>query len=112
MESENNFLTDRETLASFIDELIKQKNLSTETPEDLDSLKEKSMQELDEQIGIAIFGSLTDEQDAELDQLLDQDDGTAKPYQDFFDRIGLDIKKITADTMEKYAENFLGGQNA
>lgn len=108
----DDYLIDRETLSQFVDELIKQKSPSVSNPEELSSLKEQSIKELDDQVGLAIFGSLTEEQAAELDQLLDNDDGDPKPYQDFFVKIGLDVEKIITDTMKAYAENFLGGQNA
>ena len=111
MES-GNYLIDRETLGNFIDELIKNKPLSVNSTEELNAFREKSMRELDDQIATAIFGSLTDEQGAELDHLLDSDAGSEQPYQDFFNKIGLDIEKITTDTMQTYAANFLGGQNA
>lgn len=112
MNSEDNYLMDREALGGFIDELIKKKYPSGGISEDLASLRARSMKELDDQIGAAIFGSLTEEQDAELNRLMDQDAGNGQIYQDFFDKIGLDLEKITAQAMDKYAREFLGGKNA
>ena len=111
MDSENNYLMDQEALGNFVDELIRRKYPAGDVPAGVESLRKKSMKELDDQIGAAIFGSLTDEQDAELDRLLDQDSDNEQIYQDFFERIGLDLKKITSEVMEAYAKNFLGGQN-
>lgn len=107
----DNYLIDRETLSQFVDELIKRKPLSTNDPEELDAFREKSIKELDDQIGLAIFGSLNEEQGAELDQLLDNDDGSGQPYVDFFNKIGLDVEKTVTNSMQAYAKNFLGGQN-
>ena len=108
----NDYLMDQETLGKFVDELIKNKTLPVENTEELSALREKSMKELDDRIADAIFGSLTDEQATELEQILDRDDGTEQPYQEFFNRIGLDLEKITADAMQAFAQEFLGGQNA
>ena len=111
MDSEDNYLMDQEALGNFIDELIRRKYPTGDIPGEVDFLKRKSMKELDDQIGAAIFGSLTDEQDAELNRLLDQDPDNEQLYQDFFERIGLDLEKITSEAMENYAKNFLGGKN-
>lgn len=111
----NDYLMDRETLGKFVDELIKRKTLPVNTPEELSALRENSMKELDDRIASALFGNLTDEQAASLDQLLDHDDGTADPYLDFFKNIGLDVEQTTTEVAQAYAAEFLaaeGDQNA
>ena len=108
----NDYLIDRETLGKFVDELIKNKALPVDSAEELNDLREANIKALDDKIGLAIFGSLTDEQYAEFEQLLDRDDGNPEVYQDFFNSIGLDVQDIITKAMQEFQNEFLGGQNA
>ena len=104
------YLVDRETLSKFVDELIKKKALNVESVDELDKIREDNIRTLDDEISIAIFNSLTDEQNEELSQLLDQDE--TADYQAFFAKNNIDIEKIITDTMTNFATEFLGGQDA
>ena len=73
-----NTLIDREMLGQFIDELIKKKPLQVNSTEELNKMREDSIKTLDDKIGMAIFGKLTNEQNAELNQLLDDDNDSAE----------------------------------
>ena len=109
----DNYLIDRETLGKFVDELIKKKALPVNTPEELNSLREESIKSLDDRIGLAIFGSLTDEQNTEFNQLLDRNNAGESDFESFFSKIGLDVERTITDTMNSFGEEFLaGGQNA
>ena len=108
----DNYLVDRGTLEQFVDELIKKKPLPVDNAEELNKLREDSIKALDDKIGVAIFGSLSDEQNEELRQILERDDGSSDEYEEFFKRAGIDIEKIISETGQKFAEEFLGGQNA
>ena len=108
---DNNYFTDREALAKFIDELIKKKALSVNNAEELNELREKSIQELDDEIGAAIFATLSDEQLDKLNELIDKGEDTEEVYDEFFTAAGTDFEKVTTDTMRKYAAKFLGGEN-
>lgn len=105
------YLMDRETLGKFVDELIKKKALPVNNPAELNDLREKAMRSLDDKIGIAIFGRLTEEQNTEINQLMDS--GTEDPnvFNDFFKKSGINIEQIMTDTMQGFAKEFLGGQN-
>lgn len=108
----DNYLIDRETLGKFVDELIKRKALPVNTPEELNTLREESIKSLDDKIGLAVFGSLTNEQNTEFNQLLDRGDVEESEFEDFFNRIGLDVEQKITDTMNAFGAEFLGGQNA
>ena len=59
-----------------------------------------------------IFGSLTDEQNTEFNQLLDRADVEESDFENFFNKIGLDVEQKVTDTMNSFGEEFLaGGQN-
>ncbi len=107
----DDYLVDRGTLGRFVDELIKQKPLSINSTEELSNFREKCMKELDDQIGDAVFGNLTKEQNEELNGILDRDDDSVEEYQNFFKRAGINIEAIITTTMQRYAKAFLGGQN-
>lgn len=111
---EENYLVNRQDLARFVDELIKKKPLPVDTTEELENFRARTIDSLDDSIGLAVFGQLTDEQDAELNQLLDDKKSTEDDYDKFFSRIGLDISQTVQDTMTAFAEAFLaeGGAHA
>lgn len=107
----DDYLIDRETLGQFVDELIKKKALPVDSAEELNNLREESINALDKKIGIAIFTSLSDEQLDEYNAILDRDEESAEVFEDFFNKSGLDLEKIITDSMQSYAKEFLGGQN-
>lgn len=106
----DNYFIDRETLSELVDGLIKKKPLAVDNTEELDKIREEAIASLDDKIVAALFGNLTEEQDTELNRLLDSD-ASEDEYQEFFDKIGLDMEKIITNTMEQFAQEFLGGQN-
>ncbi len=107
----NDYLVDRETLSKFVDELIKKKALPVDSVDELNSLREKAISDLDNKLGMAIFGSLTESQGQELEKILDGEEDSEDIFKAFFERNGLDLQKIVADSMQEFAEEFLGGKN-
>lgn len=107
----DNYLLDRETLGKFVDDLMKRKPMDVSSPEELDALRERSMQELDDKISVAVFGSLNDEQLAQINVLLDQDEQSPEVFQKFFEDNNVDVEKIMEETFLAYAKEFLGGEN-
>ena len=107
----DNYLIDRETLEQFIDELMKQKPLPANTPEELNNLRESSIQSLDDEISLAIFGSLDKTQLVELNRLLDSGEESPDAFQDFFQKAGINLEETIKGAMQKYSQEFLGGQN-
>lgn len=102
------YLVGPEVLASLVDSLIatKYKVLPPFSTGELSEMREKAIQELDERIGIAVFGKLTPAQNKEFDALLDQDESTEQDYEDFFDRVGLDTTHIVREAIEDFVNEF------
>lgn len=104
-----NYLIERETLAEFVDSLIARK---TQPIENLDALREENIRKLDDSIGQAVFGNLTEGQLAELNAMLDRNEDNDQTFQDFFNRAGINLEKVITETMQNFGKEFLGGENA
>lgn len=105
-----NYLVDRETLAQAVDELMKQKPLSANSAEELNDIREKAIRDLDDRIGMAVFGGLSKEQLIEFDRLLDSED-REEVYQKFFNDAGVDLQKVISEAIVSFRDEFLGGKN-
>ena len=108
----DNYLVDRETLEQFVDELMKQKPLPANTAEEINTLREASIKSLDDEISLAIFGSLNKAQLEEFNQILDREEESPEAFRDFFQSIGINLEEIITDAMQKFSVEFLGGENA
>lgn len=108
----DNYLIDRDTLGQFVDELMKKKPLPANTPEELNALREKKIKDLDDQIGVAIFGSLDSKQLEELNQILDRNEESPDVFQNFFQAVNIDLEKTITSVMQKFSADFLGGNYA
>ena len=108
----DNNLIDREILSSLVDELIKKKPLAVNDTEELNKLRESAIDSLDDKIGTAIFSQFTKEQNEEYHRLLNREDASEQEFADFFNNAGIDLEQTITDTMQKFAEEFLGGENA
>lgn len=106
----DNYLIDREILGQFVDELIKQKALPVDSPEELNTLREEAIKNLDEAIGVAIFSKLTKEQYAKFDRLSSDPNTTEDAYDAFFKDAGLDISQIVTDAVKDFGAEFLKGE--
>lgn len=107
----DNYLMDRETLGQFVDELIKTKALPVDDTAELEALREREMKALDDRVINEVFGRLSDEQAAELNQLLDREEESTEAFEEFFQNAGIDVEKIIEQTMQDFATEFLGGGN-
>lgn len=103
----DDYLVDREALEQFVDELFKQKPLPANSAEELNTLREDSIRQLDDAIGMAVFGRLSEAQLAELNQKLDSGEDTPEYYQSLFDTAGIDLKQTITSAMEQFRNNFL-----
>ena len=106
------YLIDRETLGKFVDELIKKKALAVNNTEELNQIRESAIKSLDDEITLAIFGQLDDEQISELDKMFDDDSRTEDDFKKFFEDAGIKIEEVITNTMKEFGEEFLGGENA
>ena len=107
----DNYLIDRETLGSFIDELMKQRPLPANSADELNALREQNMQALNDKISDAIFGALNHDQLVEINTLLGDPDTPAETFADFFQKANVDLEKIISQTAQSFAAEYLGGQN-
>lgn len=108
----DDYLIDRETLGKFVDELIKKKALAVDTTEELNLLREKAIKDLDDRISNGIFEKLNDDQLVEINRMLDDDANSEEDFRQFFERADVDVENVITDTMRKFSEEFLGGENA
>ena len=107
----DNYLIDRETLAEYVDEIMKQKPAPVNTPEELNALREQNIQELDKRIKKAIVNSLTEPQQEELLTLLDSETVTEEDFQAFFDRAGVNIEQMLTNAIVQFGKEYLGDGN-
>ena len=103
----DNYLIDEATLAEFADALLKQKFPNQPTGDK--SLREKIIKELDDEITKKLFGSLTKEQLADLNKILDNENAPEIEFQSFFEENGIDAEQIMVATMTSYQQQLLKG---
>ena len=106
-----NYLIGRETLGKFIDQLIAQKYVN-QFPDSLKELREENIKKLDNQVSEAIFSSLDDDQLDEISAMFDREENDPTAFQIFFKNAGIDLEQIITNTMTKFSQEFLGGENA
>lgn len=106
------YLIDREILAQFADQLIKQKAPNFSTKEEFDQYRERAISALDHYIGYSIFSSLSDQQLTEFNQLLDQEGATEADFRNFFDNASVDLPQVIAAAVSEFNNKYLGGNHA
>ena len=106
-----NYLIGRETLGKFIDQLIAQKYVN-QFPDSLKELRGESIKKLDNQVSEAIFSSLDDDQLDEISAMFDREENDPTAFQIFFKNADVNLEQIITDTMTKFSQEFLGGENA
>ena len=106
----NDNLIERETLGQFADMLVAQKYPQLPDSEK-HKIREQTIDALDERIGLAFFGSLTEEQLTEIERLLDNQDASEDDFEEFFQKNHIDLGTIIERVFENYKSEFLGGDN-
>ena len=107
------YLFDRETLGKFVDELIKKRPLPIEDANELNSFREEQIRALDNHITNELFGSLSEEQITNLNQLLDQESENPDVFRNFFSEHGITVEQLITDAANTFSTNYLkGAQNA
>ena len=105
------YLIDREILGKFVDELFKKKPLDVANIAELNTMREAKMRELDDSISSALFDNLSAEQTTELEAMLDSNEQSSEVFETFFERAGIVPEKVISETMQRFGESFLGGEN-
>ncbi|MDO4746977.1 MAG: hypothetical protein Q4A70_01360 [Candidatus Saccharibacteria bacterium] len=106
----DNYLLDYEMLGGFVDELMKAKPMPAQSAEELNVLREQNIKKLDDKVTTAVFGSLSDEQLLQMNELLDRDDSTPVTFASFFANAGIDMENIIAKAIQEFKTEFLGGE--
>ena len=106
---ENNFIQ-HEILGQFVDGLIAQK-YPGQPAENFKEIREKSIDEVNKKIDMAIYSSLSIEQLEEINALFDRNEENPDVFTEFFKNAGVDAEQKTKEAMESYAISFLGGNN-
>lgn len=107
----NDYLVDRETLGQFVDALIAQK-YQNQPVENSETLRETLIEKIDDRILDAIFRDLSKQQLAEINVLFDRDEEDPAVFEDFFKNANINIRQKTAEALESFKAEFLGGNNA
>lgn len=103
------YLVDQAILEQFADYLIGEKYPDQPVSMHANTKKE-IMRVLDHQILKNILASLTKEQGAELNRLLDKSENPAV-FEAFFTRHNINLEEIIKNTMVQVRNNFLGGDS-
>ncbi|MBQ3470653.1 hypothetical protein IJH23_03045 [Candidatus Saccharibacteria bacterium] len=105
----DSYLTDRETLGKFVDELLAKKFPGRDSAE-LTDLREENIKQLDDEIGDAIFGALSREQLEEFNAILDSGEENQDVFRNFFSNAGLDLESKISETLKSFSMRFLEGK--
>lgn len=101
--------TDDEMLDMFVDQLIKDKNLSISDPDVLAELKKDLRERLINIINQNIIDNLPDSKLNELDQLLDSENVTADAINQIVEDSAINIADIVEKTMLAFRDVYLNG---
>ena len=100
----------QDELDSFIDSLIERKQLKGLTPEGREDIKNELKEMLVKEINTAIIDALPEDKLNELDELTSHDDYKPEDAQKIIDESGVNVAKITTETL-LYFETFYLGQS-
>lgn len=106
------YLVDRTTLGQLADRLIAAK-YPGQPGKAHKELREKIINDLDEQITNSIFDGLTEEQLDQLNTLLEKPNTPESEFEAFFTDSHIDLQEKISGIIKSYTDTFLkGGQNA
>ena len=104
------YLVDEKVLGEIVDAFIKEK-YPDQPIKNYDSIRKDAIKSLDHQILKAVLGSLTKEQGAELDHILNSPHDVST-LEDFFKKHNIDLQTTINDAMNSFKTEFLkGGKN-
>ena len=102
----DDYLVDESILKGIVDALIAQKQPPI-SDEEKPSLRQESIQKLNQKIDDAFFAQLNDAQIDELDELLQQDDVSQEKLEEFFKDNGVDLNHTMEQVVKEFSEEFL-----
>lgn len=95
----------------FIDQLITDKGVSGLTDEVRAELRTDLTQRLVDQIDRSVINALPEDKAIELSEKLDDDNFGDEQINEFISNSGVDIQRISLETMVKFRELYLGAGN-
>lgn len=99
---------EQEELDRFVSSLIAEKHIEGITPEGRARVAQEIKEQLVEQINRAVLDRLPDEKLDELNRLMDAGNFGAEDMQNFINNSGVDIPKVTAETLLYFRSFYLG----
>ena len=105
------YLVDRAELEQFVDELFKRRPLPASSDEELYSLRENSIKQLNDEINLAIFGNFSPDQLEDIERTIDSGNDTPEYFQSLFTKHNIDLEKTISDAAEAFGKRFLGVAN-
>lgn len=100
-----------ENVEQFVDQLITDKQVSGLTDEVRAELKVDLTQRLVDQIDRAVIDALPEDKAIELASRLDDDDFGDEQVAEFMKNSGVDMQRVSLETMLKFRELYLGAGN-
>lgn len=107
----DDLLMDRDALGRVVDELIKQRALTASSAEELNNIRNKAIETLDDHIGTTVLGSLDRTHFDELNQLLDNEETSPDAFENLFKRAGIDVEQKISEAVNEFSTAFLKGAN-
>lgn len=100
-----------ENVEQFIDQLITDKGISGLTDEVRAELRTDLMQRLMDQVDRAVINALPEEKAIELSEKVDDENFGDDEVNEFIRNSGVDVQRISLETMLKFRELYLGAGN-
>jgi hypothetical protein len=97
-------------LDRFINQILDEKQLSGVTPEVRVQLVADLKERLLDQINRALITALPEEKIVEFNLLLDDETASDEAIRQFITNSGVDVQKVTLQTMLRFSELYLGRQ--
>ncbi len=104
------YFIERDTLEKFVNPMIAEK-YPDGTPENIDTIRDTAVEQLDDKILEALFGKLTKSQVAEVNIMFDQEEDNPDVFRDFFKKVGIDVEAEITEVVKQFGQEFVGGQN-
>ena len=102
------YLLDRETLERFADDIIRQHpSSSSKAPEEIQSLREELITELDQKISNSIFDKLDDVHLQKFDAMLDKKETSKRDFKRFFKSAGINLNRVMFDAVIQVGKDYL-----
>lgn len=97
-------------ISEFIEGLLKEKGIFIDDPEIRKETVADMAEKLEDQINRACVEALPEEKAAELAKIITAPDFNEEKMTEFMQNSGVDMEKIATETMQKFRELYLNGE--